>query len=84
MSVIPVDQPPGAVSGAAKPGGFWQRLAQALDAYLVDRTKRAVSETTLRRSKHDIARFRRLMHKSSAVRVEARLGRRRLTQSGAR
>ena len=84
MSVIPVDQPPGAVSGAAKPRGFWQRLAQALDAYLVDRTKRAVSETTLRRSKHDIARFRRLMHKSSAVRMEARLGGRRLTQTGGR
>jgi len=84
MSVIPVDEPPGAANRAAKPRGFWQRLAQALDEFFVDRTKRAVPEITLRRSKHDIARFRRLMHKSSAVRVEARLGGRRLTQTGAR
>jgi hypothetical protein len=84
MSVIPVDQPPGAANGAEKPGSFWQRLAQSLEAYFANQTKRAVSETTLRRSKHDIARFRRLMHKSSAVRVEARLGGRRLTQTGAR
>jgi hypothetical protein len=84
MSVIPVDQPPRAANGVEKSGSFWQRLAQSLEAYFANQTKRAVSETTLRRSKHDIARFRRLMHKSSAVRVEARLGGRRLTQTGAR
>jgi len=83
VSVIPVDEPPGA-TGAAKPGGFWQRLAQALDGYFVDRTKRTVPEITLRRSKHDIARCRRLMHKSSAVWGEASLGSRRLAQTGAR
>jgi hypothetical protein len=27
MSVFPVDQPVGAVNGAAKPEGFWQRAA---------------------------------------------------------
>jgi hypothetical protein len=84
MRVIPVDQPPGGRATATKRGSFWQKLAQSLDAYVVNRTKRAESEATLRRSRHDIARFRRLMHQSSAGRVEARLGSRRLTQSGAR
>ncbi len=71
MSVIPVDEPPGATNGAAKPRGFWQRLAQALDEYFVDRTKRAVPEITLRRSKHDINRCRRLMLESSMAPVDA-------------
>jgi hypothetical protein len=84
MSVIPVDQPPGGTAAATKRGSFWQKLAQSLDVYFVNRTKRAVSEVTLRRSKHDIARFRRLMHESLAGRVEARLGSRRLTRTGAR
>ena len=48
MSVTPVDEAP----------GIWRRLAQALDAYFVDRTKRAVPEITLRRSKHEVARCR--------------------------
>ena len=82
MSVVRVDEPPGAVNGAAKPASFWQRLACALDAYLVDRTKRAVPEITLRRSKHDIARCRRLMHKSSAAPFEPRLGSRRVAGTG--
>ena len=67
MSVIPNDKPPGAATGATKREGFWPRLAQALDAYLVDRSRRAVPATMLRRSKHDIARCRRLMHRSSAI-----------------
>jgi len=65
MSVIPVDEPDGAGNGAAKLGGFWRRLAQALDEYFVNRMKRAVPEIALRRSKQDINRFRRLMHKNS-------------------
>jgi hypothetical protein len=73
MSVIPVGELPGAVNGATRPQGFWQRFAQALDAYLADRTRRAVPEITLRRSKHEIARCRRLMHKRVAVPVEAGL-----------
>jgi len=75
MSVIPADEPPGATNGAAKPRGFWQRLAQALDEFFVDRTKRAVPEITLRRSKHDIDRCRRLMHKSSMALAEASISR---------
>lgn len=70
MSVIPVDKPPGA-AGAVKPGGFWQWLARAIDEYFVDRTKRVVPETTLRRSRHEINRCRRLIHKDSLVPVAA-------------
>ena len=79
MSVIPVDEPPGARAAAA-PQSFWQRFAQALDAYFVDRTKRAVPEITLRRCKHDVDRLRRLMHKSSLVPVGANASRRRSAQ----
>jgi hypothetical protein len=70
MSIIPVDEPPG-MNGADKPHGLWLRLAQAVDDYFVDRTKRAVPETTLRRCQHDIDRLRRMMHKNTFVPVDA-------------
>jgi hypothetical protein len=79
MSVIPVDEPPGAGTSAAR-WSFWQRLAQTLDAYFVDRTKSAVPEITLRRCKHDIDRLRRLMHSESLVPVSANASRRRSAQ----
>jgi hypothetical protein len=60
MSVVPVDELPG---GA----GFWPRLAQALDTYLVGRSRRVVPAAALRRSKHDINRCRRLMHRGAAM-----------------
>ncbi len=76
MSVIPSNTAPGAANGAAKPHGFfWQRLAQALDELAVCRTRRAVPEMALRRSKHDINRYRRLMLKSAVAPVGARIGR---------
>jgi len=80
MSVIPVDEPPGARTSSAQ-RSFWQRLGQALDAYFVDRTKRAVPEITLRRCKHDVDRLRRLMHKNSLVPVGAGLSERRSGQT---
>jgi len=80
MSVIPVDEPPGARTSSAQ-RSFWQRLGQALDAYFVDRTKRAVPEITLRRCKHDVDRLRRLMHKNSLVPVGAGLSRHRSGQT---
>jgi hypothetical protein len=64
MSVIPVGESP----------GFWQRFAQALDAYCASRTGRAVPEITLRRSRHEIARCRRLMHKHVAVPAKTNIG----------
>jgi hypothetical protein len=70
MSVTPVDEPP----------SIWRRLAQALDAYFVDRTKRAVPEIILRRSKHEVARCRMLMHNAYAVPVEASRSGRRIAQ----
>jgi hypothetical protein len=76
MSVLPAIERPSAVNGAAKPEGFWQRIAQALDAYFVDRSRRAVPAAALRRSKHDIDRCRRLMPKSSAIAAAASESRR--------
>ena len=71
MSVIPVDEPPGPAIGAAEPGGFWQRLSRAIDEYFVARTRRAVPEATLRRSRHEINRCRQLMHSNSLAPVGA-------------
>lgn len=75
MSVVPVDEPPGAASRAAKPPGFWQRLAQTLDRLCADRTKRAVPEVALRRSQHEVERCRRLMLKSTMAPAEAKTAR---------
>ncbi len=76
MSVIAVDEPPG-----ARHSSFWGRLAQALDEYFADRTRRAVPEITLRRSKHDIDRLRRLMHRNSLVPVGVSMSRHRPAQA---
>lgn len=67
MRVIPVDQSSGAAQAAARPRGFWQRLAQTLDDYLVERTKRAVPDAAFRRSRHEIDRCRRLMLKGAPI-----------------
>jgi hypothetical protein len=63
MSVIPVEEPPGAASCKATSLGFWQSLARALDEFFAYRTRRAVPEVALRRSKHEVERCRRLMLK---------------------
>lgn len=47
--------------------GFWQKLAQALDAFFAVRTKRAVPEAALRRSTHEVARCRRMILKGATV-----------------
>jgi hypothetical protein len=74
MSVVRFDEPPGAAAGASRREGFWQRLGQVLDAYLADRSRRAVPATVLRRSKHDIARCRRLVHRGSEIAAAANVG----------
>lgn len=84
MSDIPVEEPPGTIDSEAKPRGFWQRLARALDEHFVARTKRVVPEVTLRRSRYDVNRCRRLMHKSSPAPAEAsisRVSQRRVAQT---
>ena len=63
MSVVPVEEPPGV--RAAKRESFWHRLGRALDRHLADRSRREVPAATLRRSKHDIDRCRRLMRKNA-------------------
>jgi hypothetical protein len=60
MSVIPVDEPP-SVAGRAIAPGFWQRFAAALDEFFLDRSKRAVSEAALSRSRLEVRRCRQLM-----------------------
>ena len=75
MSVIPADKSGGAGDAAPKPESFWQRLSRAVDAYLAERTKKAIPAITLRRSRHEIMRCRRLMHRSIAVPVDTTRGR---------
>jgi hypothetical protein len=74
MSVIPVDERFGPVNGI-KPLNLWGRLAQSLELYLRERTKRTVPEFTLRRSKQEVDRCRRLMPRRSTAPAEARTGR---------
>jgi len=64
--------PAGSASGRSAPlRTVWQRLAQALDRLVTERSRRAVSPAALRRAKYDLNRCRRLMLQSSAVRHAA-------------
>jgi hypothetical protein len=84
MSIIPVDEAPRAGNGATKPPDFWQSLAEALDAYFVDRSRRAVPAIALRRSKHDVDRCRRLMRNGSAMAAAASVSGRHFARTCAR
>ena len=79
MSVIPAHELGGAVDAAPKPESFWQKLSRAIDAYLAERTKKAIPAITLRRSRHEIERCRRLMRSRVAVAADTFRG--RLTRS---
>ncbi len=70
MRGIAAIEPPGVGNGSAKPKGFWHRLALAVDCYVTERTKKAVPMATLRRSKHEMARCRRLICTRVAVPIE--------------
>jgi hypothetical protein len=65
---------PGAANGAANPESFWQRFARALDGYLIDRSRQALPATTLRRSRRDIDRCRRLLHAAGMTAAQASIG----------
>jgi len=52
---------------ATAPQSFWRRCATALDSYLAGRSRVAVPATALRRSHHDLARCRRLLHATRAT-----------------
>jgi hypothetical protein len=70
MSVFSANEGSCAVIGAPRLH-FCQTSARSLDAYFAGRTRQAVPEVTLRRSKHEIARCRRLVHKRVAAPFEA-------------
>jgi hypothetical protein len=73
MSVFPIDGSPLVFAGAVKQG-VWRRLAQAIDAYCMQRSKRIVPDVTLRRSKREIVRCRQLMRKPRRIRNAAGSG----------
>ena len=73
MRLIPAGRFAGAVNPAVTSHGLWQRLARMLDDYLADRTKRAVPDAAFRRSRHEIDRCRRLMHKGSLTPAHSRV-----------
>ena len=75
MSVIPAHELGGAADAAPKPESFWQGLSRAIDAYLAERTKKAILAITLRRSRHEIARCRRLMRSRIVVAADTFRGR---------
>jgi hypothetical protein len=79
MSVFSADEGSCAVIGGPRLH-FWQTSARSLDAYFAGRTRRAVPEVTLWRSKHEIARCRRLVHKRVAAPFEANVTGGRLAQ----
>lgn len=64
MSVISLHAPHDAAGSEQEPRDFWQRLALTVDRYFADRTKRTVPQATLRRSRQDFERCRRLLHKT--------------------
>jgi hypothetical protein len=64
MSVFPVERTSGPSSSGQKSFGFWRRLERTLDEYFVNRARWAVPQATLRRSRQDFERCRRLMHKA--------------------
>jgi hypothetical protein len=74
--IIPADQNREACRTTSVQDGFWFRLSEMLDAYLATRIKKTIAAGTLRRSRHELARCRRLIHRLA---VPAR-GRRRADQ----
>ena len=96
MSALSPDEPPSAANREVTPqdfrqqgfrqNGFWPKLAQALDAFFINRTKHAVPEIELRRSRYEIKRCRRLMLAAAPTEVTAAhaASRRAAHASGAR
>ena len=91
MSALSPDEPPGAANREVKPQGFrpkgfWPKLARALEAFFINRTKHAVPEIELRRSRYEIKRCRRLMLAAAPAEVTAAraASRRAAHASGAR
>ncbi len=94
MSALSPDEPPGAAHRAKRAvtpqdfrqKGLWPKLARALEAFFINRTKHAVPEIELRRSRYEIKRCRRLMLAAAPTEVTAAraASRRAAHASGAR
>ena len=64
--------PSGIIRNAAigtEPRPFWQRIAQAIDRFMAQRSQRAVPVPVLRRSRDDIKRCHRLISQASPIAV---------------
>jgi hypothetical protein len=81
MGVIPSSTVRTATIGM-EPRPFWQRIAQALDRFMAQRSLRAVPTQVLRRSRDDIKRCHRLISQASPIAVPG--GNRSDTTSGRR
>lgn len=68
----------------SKPRRFWQFIGRALDAYSLQRTKRAVAERTLRRCNLEVARYRRLLRKQDSACLDPPSGKLTPCKVGAR
>ncbi len=81
MGVIPSNTGRNAEIGT-QPRPFWQRIAQALDRFMAQRSQRSVPAPVLRQSRADIKRCHRLITQASPIAVsggnrpDATLGRR--------
>jgi hypothetical protein len=56
----------------ATPERFWQRFAQLLDRLVIRLSRQTIPAALLRRSRHDLARCRRLLLDSAVARSAAR------------
>jgi hypothetical protein len=61
MGVFPTDLNSKPANRVPKRRGFWRRLAQKLDSLAAYQTKRALSDSELRRVADDIKRCRQLI-----------------------
>jgi hypothetical protein len=86
MGVIAADKELSAANEGAEPQTIWQRIArgigQALDRFVVDRSRRAVPAVVLRRSKYDHDRCRRLMLGDSVTPAAVGLNRAQAHRAG--
>ena len=52
-----------------EPRPFWQRIAQAVDRFMAQRSQRAIPTPVLRRSREDIKRCHRLISHASPIAI---------------
>ena len=67
MSVILTDLKDTATSGSFNARTFWEKVTQIFDQLVLNRSRDAVPQLLLRRSKHDYDRCRRLMRHGSVA-----------------